>query len=107
MPRVHVVTEKMKVSGDEARVVQLFIHGPRMVHCEFGTAEEEIELLALAAAGQAVVRPDDLLGGAGSFTIMEEDGGRVEIYGSVRDLAPLLRQIADAFDGRLGELPED
>jgi hypothetical protein len=105
MPRVHVVSERMKVWGDEALVTQVFIHGPRQVRCEFGTAEEELELLSLAQAGQTVVRPADLLGGAGSFTIMEEDGGRVEVYGSVRDLAPLLREIADAFEARLSDLP--
>jgi hypothetical protein len=45
------------------------------------------------------------IGGQGCLAIFEEDGARIEIFGSVRALAPILREAADAFERRLSELP--
>lgn len=105
MARVHVIGADMTTFAGEARAVQVFIPAPDFAHCQFGSEEEEIELLAKARRGEFVINPQDLLGGAGAAYIRDADGRTTEIYGSVRHLAPLFRQIADAFEARLAELP--
>lgn len=79
-----------------------------IVHCDFPDEQDEIDYMNMTPE----VRPTDLaeiwmmMGGSGRATIFEkETGAKVEIFGSVRDLAPIFREMADAFEARLQELP--
>lgn len=84
---------------------QVLLHAPEFVHCDFGTQQDEEEIIAWARENKVPVPGGAMLGGAGRVIIRDAEDSTIEIFGSVRHLAPLLRQAADAFEARLAELP--
>lgn len=92
-----------------AQVVFETVEGFRLVHCQFPTEADEREFMESQRANPMVDRIERLqsMGGSGMVTFLEDDSdARIEIFGSVRALAPAFRKIADEFEARLAELPQ-
>lgn len=84
------VSETFNVTGDDIHA-QIIIDNPSMVFVDFPQPDE--------------IDADPKLVNQGRFIIIEAGGSQYEIMGPVKELAPMLRSIADAFGRQARTLP--
>lgn len=90
------------------QVVLETVDGFRLVHCDFPDEEDERQFLESQKHTPITDGVEYMknMGGSGMITLLEdESNSRIEIFGSVRALAPALRKAADEFEARLAQLP--